>query len=353
MAPRDETKPVCSLGMSPMRRLVWGWVLLAGLCVQVGCETKPAGTGAAPAPPAAGSPTTGTAAADQKLTGEIRIDGSSTVAPITSKIAENFAKSHPDVEVPVGTSGTSGGFKKFVRGELDICNASRPISQGEIDALKKGNLEWVELQVAIDGLSVCVNPKNDWCQAMTVAQLKALWASDSKITKWNEIDPSWPDREIKLYGADTASGTFDYFTEVIVGKKGASRKDYQQNTEDNLLVRGIAADEGALGYFGYTYYSTNQEKLRIVPISNTDNLADAVIPDLDTIRSGKYAPLSRPLFIYVTKSALAQPHVSAFLKFYLSDVGQKLVAEAQAVQMSDEQLQVARAALDKTLPAAK
>ena len=356
MAPRDETKPVCLLGMNPMRRMVWGWVVLAGLCVQVGCETKPVGTGAAPspaAPTAGGTPATGTAASDQKLAGEIRIDGSSTVAPITAMIAEEFGNSHPDVEVPVGTSGTSGGFKKFVRGELDICDASRPISESEIAELQKNNIEWVELQVAIDGLSVCVNPKNDWCQAMTVAQLKALWAPDSKIKKWNEIDPSWPDREIKLYGADTDSGTFEYFTEVIVGKKKSSRADYQQNTEDNLLVQGVAADELALGYFGYTYYSTNPEKLRILPISNTENAADAVTPNLDTIRSGQYAPLSRPLYIYVSKSALAKPHVSAFLKFYLSDAGQKLVAEAKAVQMSDEQLKSARAVLDTALSPAK
>lgn len=359
MAPRDETKPVCSLGMSPMRRIVVWMVVLVGLSVQVGCETKPAGTGTAPTPttPAAGTPATGTEtvapAADQKLSGEIRIDGSSTVAPITAMIAEEFGNTHPNVEVPVGTSGTSGGFKKFVRGELDICDASRPIADKEIAELAKNNIEWVELQVAIDGLSVCVNPKNDWCQSMTVAQLKALWAPDSTIKKWSEIDPSWPDREIKLFGADTASGTFEYFTEVIVGKKGSSRTDYQQNTEDNLLVQGIAADEGALGYFGYTYYSTNQEKLHILPISNTENAADAVTPNLETIRTGKYAPLSRPLFIYVSKTALAQPHVAAFLKFYLSDAGQKLVAEAQAVQMSDEQLKVARAALDTALSPAK
>ncbi len=338
-----------------MREMVWGLVVLAGLCFQVGCETKPAGTGAVPV---AGTPTaTGTtepvatsATSKQK---QIRIDGSSTVAPITALIAEEFGNAHSDVEVPVGTSGTSGGFKKFVRGELDICDASRPISKTEIEELQKNNIEWIELQVAIDGLSVCVNPKNDWCQALTVAQLKALWAPDSKIKKWNEIDPSWPDREIKLFGPDTDSGTFEYFTEVIVGKKKSSRADYQQNTEDNLLVQGIAADEEALGYFGYTYYSTNQEKLRALPISNTENVADAVAPDLETIRTGKYAPLSRPLFIYVSKTALAQPHVAEFLKFYLSDAGQKLVAEAKAVHMSDEQLKASREGLDKALPAAK
>ena len=330
-----------------MRRIIWSGVLLAGLCLQIGCETKPAGTGT----PAAGTGTPA-AAASQQLSGQIRIDGSSTVAPITGMIAEEFGNSHADVEVPVGTSGTSGGFKKFVRGELDICDASRPISDSEKAELLKNNIEWVELQVAIDGLSVCVNPKNDWCQAMTVAQLKALWAPDSKITRWNEIDPSWPDREIKLFGADTDSGTFEYFTEVIVGKKKSSRADYQQNTEDNLLVQGVAADESALGYFGYTYYSTNSEKVRALPISPTDNAADAVAPDLETIRSGKYAPLSRPLFIYVSKSALAHPHVAEFLKFYLSDAGQKLVAEAKAVPMSDAQLKASRAALDKALPAA-
>ena len=275
-----------------MRRLVLWTVVVAVFGLHVGCETKTS-------PPASGTHTpAGTApggAEAVKLSGKINIDGSSTVAPITSIVAEDFGNAHPDVEVPVGTSGTSGGFKKFVRGELDICDASRPISESEKAELQKNNIEWVELQVAIDGLSICVNPKNDWCKSLTVAQLKSLWEPDSQITKWNQIDPSWPDRAIKLFGADTDSGTFDYFTEVIVGKKGAIRSNYQQNTEDNLLVQGVAGDDEALGYFGYTYFLTNQDKVRAIPISQTENAADAVAPDLDTIRSGKYAPLSRPL----------------------------------------------------------
>lgn len=339
-----------------MRQNVLWMAVVVGLSLQVGCETKPAGTGAG-TPAATGTPAPGaesvSAAPAAKLSGEISVDGSSTVAPITSLVAEEFGNAHPDVRVPVGISGTSGGFKKFVRGELDICDASRPISESETAQLKKNNIEWVELQVAIDGLSVCVNPKNDWCKAMTVAQLKALWAPDSKIKKWNEIDPSWPDREIKLFGADTDSGTFEYFTEVIMGKKGASRSDYQQSTEDNLLVQGVAQDEAALGYFGFTYYITNMDKVVALPISNTENAADAVTPDLETIRSSKYAPLSRPLYIYVTKKALTQPHVAAFLAYYLSDEGQKLVAEAKAVPMSDEQLMVSRERLHAALPATR
>jgi len=339
-----------------MRRLAM-WIAVAGLSLQLGCETKtaaPVGGTQVPAVTTPGaSDVVSPAAEPAKLSGAINIDGSSTVAPITSIVAEDFGNAHPDIEVPVGTSGTSGGFKKFVIGTLDICNASRPISESEKAALVKNNIEWVEIQIAIDGLSVCVNPKNDWCKSLTVAQLKALWEPDSKITRWNQIDPSWPDRAIKLFGADTDSGTFDYFTEVIMGKKGAIRSDYQQNTEDNLLVQGVAADEEALGYFGYTYYTTNQERVRVVPISNTENVADAVTPDLDTIRSGKYAPLSRPLFIYVTKKAASKPHVAEFLKFYLSDAGQKLVVEAKAVQMSDDQLKVARERLQAALPAAK
>ena len=339
-------------------------VLVAGVCLQVGCEAKPVSgpAGNAPVAPVAATTTEATAAAaatapaaaaTAELSGKISIDGSSTVAPITSLIAEDFGNAHTGVEIPVGISGTSGGFKKFVRGELDICDASRPISESETAELKKNNIEWVELQVAIDGLSVCVNPQNDWCKSLTVAQLKALWAPDSKITKWNQLDPSWPDRDIKLFGADTDSGTFEYFTEVIVGKKKSSRSDYQQNTEDNLLVQGIAADSEALGYFGYTYYMTNSDKVRAVPISKTENAADAIAPDLESIRTGKYAPLSRPLFIYVTKKALAQPHVAEFLKFYMSDQGQKLVAEAKAVQMSDDQLKAARERLQAALPVAK
>ncbi len=338
-----------------MRRLTLWMVVVAGFGLSLGCETK---TSAPAAPTTTGMGTTGTETAPaspttEKLSGEIRIDGSSTVAPITSLVAEEFGDKHPDVRIPVGISGTSGGFKQFVRGELDICDASRPISESEIAELEKQNIEWVEIQVAIDGLSVCVNPKNDWCKAMTVAQLKALWSPDSTIKKWNEIDPSWPDREIKLFGADTDSGTFEYFTEVIVGKKKSSRADYQQNTEDNVLVQGVAQDEAALGYFGYTYYVTNKDKVKALPISNTENAADAVAPELEDIRSGKYAPLSRPLFIYVSKKALEQAHVAEFLKFFLSTDGQKLVSEAKAVQMSDAQLKAAVDVLNAALPPAK
>lgn len=323
----------------------WGWVITAIVTATlVGCEIKVR---------EADKPATAQATVSEgaTLSGDISVDGSSTVAPITSLVVEYFKKKQPNVRIPVGTSGTSGGFKKFVRGELDICDASRPISETEIEELKKNNIEWVELQVAIDGLSVCVNPKNDWCKSMTVAQLKALWEPNSKITNWNQIDPSWPDRTIKLFGSDTDSGTFEYFTEVIVGKKKSSRTDYQQNTEDNILVQGVAGDEAALGYFGYTYMSENKDTVRAVAISPTDNPADAVAPDLETIRTGKYAPLSRPLFIYITREAIRKPHVAEFLKFYFSDEGQSLVSKAQAVQMSDEQLKAARKNLDTALSA--
>lgn len=330
-----------------MRRFGWVFPILVAAAF-AGCEVKTnsgaatGGGGGAPSAPESPS-------ADVKLSGDITVDGSSTVAPITSLIVEDFSELHPEVRVPVGTSGTSGGFKKFVRGDIDICDASRPISETEIEELKKNGIEWVELQVAIDGLSVCVNPKNDWCKSMTVAQLKTLWEPESKITKWNQIDPSWPDRNIKLFGADTDSGTFEYFTEAVVGKKKSSRADYQQNSEDNVLVQGIAQDEDALGYFGYTYLSTNQDKIKAVAISKTDNVADAVAPNLETIRTGTYDPLSRPLFIYVTKKAIEKPHVAAFLKFYFSDEGQKLVEEAKAVRMSDDQLKATREKLDAAL----
>lgn len=286
---------------------------------------------------------------ESMLSGEIRIDGSSTVEPITSLIAEEFGDDHPEVRVPVGISGTSGGFKQFVRGELDICDASRPISDSEKEELHNNGIEWVELQVAIDGLAVCVNPANDWCKVLTVEQLKKLWEPESQVSKWSDLDPRWPDREIKLFGSDTDSGTFEYFTEVVVGKKKSSRTDYQQNTEDNVLVQGVAQDEAALGYFGYTYYITNTKQVRAVAISNTENVADAVAPELESIRTGKYTPLSRPLFIYVTRKALEQPHVVAFLKFYLSEQGQKFVVEAQAVRMSPNQLKVSVERLNAAL----
>ena len=202
------------------------------------------------------------AAAEGDLSGSVTIDGSSTVYPISQAVAEEFSKANSGVRVPVGTSGTGGGFKKFIAGETDINDASRPIKDSEAEACKKAGIDFIELKVAIDGLTVVVNPENDWVSGMSIEQLKTIWEPGSEIKKWNEVDPSWPDEEIKLFGPDTDSGTFDYFTEVVCGEGGACRSDYQQSADDNFLVTGVAGDKYALGYFGYAYYVENQEKVK-------------------------------------------------------------------------------------------
>jgi phosphate transport system substrate-binding protein len=196
----------------------------------------------------------------------INVDGSSTVLPISMAVAEMFAQQHPTVQVPVTSSGTGGGFKKFAAGEIDINDASRPIKPEEIAKCKENGIEYVELKVAIDGLSVVVNPKNNWCDCLSVEQLKRIWEPGSKVEKWSDLDPSWPAVKIKLYGPDTDSGTFEYFTEAICGKAKASRPDYSQSGDDNVLVQGVEGDQYSLGYFGFAYYELNQDKLKIIGI---------------------------------------------------------------------------------------
>lgn len=262
----------------------------------------------------------------------VLIDGSSTVYPISQAVAEEFQVSHPNVKVVVGTSGTGGGFKKFVAGETDINDASRPIKDKEATQCKDNGIEYLEMKVAIDGISVVVNPENDWCQALTVAQLKKLWEPGSKVTRWSELDPAWPEEEIRLYGPDTDSGTFDYFTDVICGEEGASRTEYTPSSDDNILVRGVSGEKYALGYFGFAYYLENAKKLKAVPVSATDNVADAVAPTPESIEGGKYVPLSRPLFLYVNKAKLARPELAEFLTYYLA-AGQDLVTEVGYVRL--------------------
>lgn len=203
----------------------------------------------------------------KSLSGEVLIDGSSTVAPITTAVAEEFSKKHRDVRVPVAISGTGGGFKNFVRGETDINNASRPIKESEIEACKEQEIEFVELKVAIDGLTVVVNPENDWVAGMTIDQLRQIWEPNSSVSKWSDVDPNWPDEEIKLFGPDTDSGTFEYFTEEVCGEAGAIRSDYQQSADDNFLVTGVTGDKHALGYFGYAYFVENQSRLKALAVA--------------------------------------------------------------------------------------
>ena len=262
----------------------------------------------------------------------IEIDGSSTVFPVTEAVAEEFQKSKKGkVKVTVGISGTGGGFKKFCRGETDISDASRPILKQEIEACKGSGVEFFELPVAYDALTVIVNPKNDWATSMTVAELKKIWepAAQGKVTNWNQVRPKWPDTPLKLCGAGADSGTFDYFTEAIVGKAKSSRGDFTASEDDNVLVQGVANDRNALGFFGFAYYIENQKKLKAVAI---DGGKGPVAPSAKTVEDGTYQPLSRPIFIYVSKKAIAKPEVKEFVEFYLKNAP-ALVKEVKYVAL--------------------
>lgn len=264
---------------------------------------------------------------------QVRIDGSSTVYPITEAVAEEYQKIRKDVKVTVGISGTGGGFKKFCRGETDISDASRPILQKEIDACKEKNIEYIELPVAYDGLAVLVNTKNNWVNSLTVADLKKIWepASQGKVMTWKDVRPEWPEAKLKLFGPGADSGTFDYFTEAINGKSKASRGDFTASEDDNVLVQGIAGDKNALGYFGLAYYEENKGKLKIVPIINSATNKE-ITPSLQTVMDGTYTPLSRPLFIYVNKEALNKSEVKEFVDFYLKHAP-KLTAQVKYVPL--------------------
>jgi phosphate transport system substrate-binding protein len=262
----------------------------------------------------------------------VQIDGSSTVFPVTEAVAEEFQKSKKgSVKVTVGISGTGGGFKKFCRGETDISNASRPILKQEIEACKGSGVEFFELPVAYDALTVIVNPKNDWAPSMTVAELKKIWepSAQGKVTTWNQVRPNWPNAPLKLFGAGADSGTFDYFTEAIVGKAKSSRGDFTASEDDNVLVQGVANDRNALGFFGFAYYIENQKKLKAVAV---DGGKGPVAPSAKTVEDGTYQPLSRPIFIYVSKKAIAKPEVKEFVEFYLKNAP-ALVKEVKYVAL--------------------
>jgi phosphate transport system substrate-binding protein len=269
------------------------------------------------------------------LSGSIAVDGSSTVFPITQAVAEEFSAEEPGVEVSVGTSGTGGGFEKFCAGETAISDASRPIdSEEEAPVCENRGVEYVELQVAIDGLSVVVNPANDFANCLTTDELAAIWEPDSTIDNWNEVRPEFPDQPLTLYGPGTDSGTFDYFTDEIVGEEGASRADYTASEDDNVLVQGVAGDPNALGYFGYSYFEQNQDKLRVVGV---DGGSGCVSPNRETIESGDYTPLSRPLYIYVSSEAAGRPEVASFVDFYLGTVNE-LVSEVGYIPVPETTL---------------
>ena len=279
---------------------------------------------------------------DGDLSGSIRADGSSTVAPLTEAAAELFQEENPGVRVTVGTSGTGGGFEKFCAGETDIADASRPIKDAEAAACKDKGIEFAELTVANDALSVVVSPENTWAKCLKVEELKAIWNDGSTITSWKDVRPGFPDVKLELYGAGTDSGTFDYFTEVINGETGNSRTDYQATEDDNVTVQGVSGKKGAMGYFGLSYALQNKDKVKTVAV---DGGSGCVAPSAEAVIDRTYSPLGRPLFLYISKTALARPEVDAFLRFYL-DNGDDIAEAALFIPLGEDQKTKALADLD-------
>ena len=269
----------------------------------------------------------------------VTLDGSSTVFPISEAVAEEFQKANKGINVTVGISGTGGGFQKFCRGEIDISDASRPISATEVAACGKSGIEFIELPVAYDGIAIAVNPKAEWADQITVAELKKLFAPEAQgqVKKWNQVRATWPDREIHLFGAGVDSGTYDYFTEAINGKAKASRGDFTSSEDDNVLVQGISSDELALGFLPFAYYEENAARLKLVPVDDekADNGAGPIAPSPDTIKTGTYQPLSRPVFIYISRKAADKPEVQKFVDFYLTNA-EALVREVNYVGLGSE-----------------
>ncbi len=292
---------------------------LAGLALAGLVAVAPAAATAAPNAPAR-TPL-------HQLSGRVVVDGSSTVFPVSEAMAEEFQKATGGaVQVTVGISGTGGGFKKFCAGETDISDASRPISKAEIEACQTAGIQYIELPVAFDGLSVMVSPQNTFVDTITVSDLKKMWepGAQGTITRWSQIRPEWPDREFRLYGPGADSGTFDYFTDAINGKEKASRGDFTGSEDDNVLVQGIANDPDALGYFGYAYYAENQSRLKLVGVDHERGLGP-IYPSPETINNGTYTPLSRPIFIYAKLASLDKPQVVEFVRFYLNKTNATLL----------------------------
>jgi phosphate transport system substrate-binding protein len=282
----------------------------------------------------AGGETTTAASGGGELSGRIEADGSSTVGPYTTAAAEKFQGEQPNVQITVGVSGTGGGFERFCRGETDLSNASRPIKGEEAKLCEDAGIDFVEFQVANDALTVVTNKDNDWATCLTTAQLKQIWGPGSKVDSWQDVDPSFPDEKLSLFGPGTDSGTFDYFTGEINGEEGASRSDYAASEDDNTIVTGVSGEKGGLGYFGFSYFEENQDSLTALEIDGGDG---CVAPSVETAQNGTYKPLSRPLFIYVKQDALSRPEVEAFLR-YILDNEQAIAEASQFVPLTDEQL---------------
>lgn len=282
---------------------------------------------------------------DGSISGPIRVDGSSTVAPLSTAAAELFSEENPSVSPTVATSGTGGGFEQFCGGRTDISNASRPIGDDEIAACEQAGIEFAEVRVANDALSVVVNPENDWADCLTVEQLSTMWspASEGQVTNWNQVDPSFPDAPLQLFGPGTDSGTFDYFTEVINGEEGASRADYQSSEDDNVLVQGVTGSQNATGYFGLSYVEENPDGLKPVAVDGGEGCVE---PSAETALDETYVPLTRPLFIYVARDSYAEkPQVKSFIDFYVENID-SISEAADVITLSDEQKETARADLE-------
>lgn len=285
-----------------------------------------------------GGEESGGSAAGGDLRGTVSLDGSSTVYPISEAVAEEFLAVAPRVRVTVGVSGTGGGFKKFIASETDINDASRTIKESEVMEAKANGIDYLEIPVAFDGLSIVVNPANDWVDYITVEELQKIWQPGSTVDSWNDVRPNWPDRPLRLYGPGTDSGTFDYFTEAINGESGASRPDYTASEDDNVLVQGISGDENALGFFGYAYYIENQDKLKVIPVDGGNG---PILPTETTINNGTYAPLSRPIFIYLNTASLERPEVRTFVDFYIDSAG-ALSTEVGYIPLPEAMYQASR-----------
>jgi phosphate transport system substrate-binding protein len=279
-----------------------------------------------------------------ELSGRIQADGSSTVGPFTTRAAERFQQENSGVQVTVGVSGTGGGFERFCRGETDLSNASRPIDEEESAICEQQGIEFVEFQVANDALTVVVNTENDWATCLTVDQLKAVWEPGSKVNNWSQIpDGDFPDEQLRLFGAGTDSGTFDYFTDVINGEEGASRSDYSATEDDNITVQGVSGDRGAMGYFGFSYFEENQDTLKALEVDGGDG---CVAPSVETAQDGSYKPLSRPLFVYAKTESFQKPEVAGFIQ-YMLDNAVEIAEESQFVPLTDEQVQEQQAAFEE------
>ena len=311
--------------------------MLAALALLAGCG----GDGGGGDDETAGTTAEATGGGSE-LSGRIEADGSSTVGPFTTAAAERFQRENPDVQVTVGVSGTGGGFERFCRGETDLSNASRPIKDEEAKLCEDAGVEYVELQVANDALTVVVNKENDWATCLTVDQLAKIWGPGSKVKSWKDVDPSFPDEKLSLFGPGTDSGTFDYFTDEINGEEGASRSDYSASEDDNNTVTGVSGEKGGLGYFGFSYFEENQDTLKAVEIDGGDG---CVAPSVENAQNGTYKPLSRPLFIYAKKESLAKPEVEAFVR-YLIDNETEIAEAARYVPLTDEQIEKANADLE-------